>query len=77
MIKVYGTPNCPYCKKAKAYFEMKNVEFEDVNVAQDKEQRAEMIELSGQQSVPVINIDGEIILGFNKYAIDAALEKKA
>lgn len=75
MIKVYTIPNCPYCKKVKSYFEMKNIEYENVNVSEDKEQRAEMIELSGQKSLPVTNINGEIILGFNKYAIDAALEK--
>ncbi len=74
MVKIYTTPNCPYCKKVKTYLEMKNVEYENINVVEDKQQRAEMIELSGQQSVPVINIDGKIILGFNKYAIDDALK---
>lgn len=75
MVKIYTTPNCPYCKKAKSYFDMKNIEYEDINVGEDKEKRQQMIEKSGQQSVPVLDINGEIILGFNKYAVDAALNK--
>lgn len=70
MIKVYSTPTCPWCKKAKAYLESKNVNFEYVNVLNDMEQRNEMIKSSGQTSVPVINIDGNIIIGFDKEAID-------
>ncbi|AVP55145.1 glutaredoxin domain-containing protein [Clostridium tetani] len=76
MIKVYSTPTCPYCKKAKAYFDSKNVEYKDVNVAQDEKEKEEMIEKSGQQSVPVIDINGEIIVGFNKVAIDKALKEE-
>ncbi|MBU5592756.1 glutathione S-transferase N-terminal domain-containing protein [Clostridium sp. MSJ-4] len=77
MVKIYTTPNCPYCKKARAYFDTKNIEYKDINVLEDKESRKVMIETSGQQSVPVIDIDGEIILGFNKYAVDAALNKES
>ncbi|WP_282804287.1 glutaredoxin family protein [Clostridium tetani] len=76
MIKVYSTPTCPYCKKAKAYFDSKNVEYKDVNVAQDEKEKEEMIEKSGQQSVPVIDINGEFIVGFNKVAIDKALKEE-
>lgn len=76
MVKVYSTPTCPYCKKAKAYFDSKNVEYKDVNVAQDENKKKEMIEKSGQQSVPVIDINGEIIVGFNRVAIDKALKEE-
>ncbi|BDR66436.1 NrdH-redoxin [Clostridium tetani] len=76
MVKVYSTPTCPYCKKAKAYFDSKNVEYKDVNVAQDENEKKEMIEKSGQQSVPVIDINGEIIVGFNRVAIDKALKEE-
>lgn len=62
MVKIYTTPNCPYCKKAKSYFDMKSVEYEDINVGEDKEKRQEMIEKSGQQSVPVLEIDRKSVV---------------
>lgn len=71
-VTVYSTPTCPYCKMAKEFLEKNKVEFTDVNVAEDKEKAQQMIEKSGQMGVPVIDIDGEIIIGFDK----AALEKK-
>jgi len=72
-VKIYTTPTCPYCALAKRYLEKLNVEFEEVNVAEDREAAIEMIEKSGQMGVPVIEIDGQIIVGFNKEAIDRAL----
>ncbi len=72
---VYSTTHCPFCLMAKQYFKQKNVEFEDVNVELDRSRAVEMIEKSGQQGVPVIDINGVIIVGFNKPAIDEALEK--
>ncbi|KAJ53922.1 glutaredoxin-like YruB-family protein [Clostridium tetanomorphum] len=75
MIKIYTTATCPYCKKAKAYLDMKKVEYENIDVLKDKKGREELIKLSGQQSVPVLNIHGEIMVGFDKYAIDEALNK--
>ncbi len=71
-ITVYSTPTCPYCKMVKEYLTEKKVEFKDVNVAADKAKAQEMIDKSGQMGVPVIDIDGQIIIGFDK----AALEKK-
>lgn len=73
MVKIYTAPNCPYCRKVKTYLDMNSINYEDINVVQNKEEREEMIKLSGQQSVPVVNINGKIILGFNKFAIDSAL----
>ncbi|MDP4143525.1 MAG: glutaredoxin domain-containing protein [Bacillota bacterium] len=70
MVKVYSTPTCPWCKKVKDYLNSKNVPFTDVNVAEDADQRKEMMELSGQGGVPVINIYGHIVVGFNKEEID-------
>lgn len=75
MIKVYTTATCPYCKKLKAYLEMKGIKYENIDVMEDKAGREEMMKLSGQQAVPVANINGEIIVGFDKHAIDEALEK--
>ena len=73
MIKVYSTESCPWCVKAKQYLKSKNIEYIEVNVGEDMEGREEMIKLSGQMGVPVINIDGKIIVGFDKMAIDEAI----
>ncbi|AJA49847.1 rubredoxin [Clostridium pasteurianum DSM 525 = ATCC 6013] len=75
MIKIYSTPTCPWCKKTKEYLKSKNIDFVDVNVADDMKEREEMRSLSKQSGVPVINIDGNIIVGFNKAEIDKLIEK--
>ena len=70
---VYSTPTCPYCNQAKDYFKENNVEFEDFNVAQDQEKGQEMVQKSGQMGVPVIDLDGTIIVGFDKAKINSIL----
>lgn len=70
---VYSTPSCPYCQMAKEYLKSKNIEFEDVDVSANMERAMEMIRKSGQQGVPVLDIKGKIIIGFNKPEIDATL----
>lgn len=72
-VTVYSTPTCPYCKMAKEYFTEKKIEYSDVDVAADEKKAQEMIEKSGQMGVPVIDIDGEIIVGFDKEAVNKAL----
>lgn len=74
-IKVYSTPTCPWCKKAKEYLNEKKIEFEDIDVSKNQEAVNEMMEKSGQMGVPVLDINGEVIVGFNKEAIDKALSK--
>ena len=73
-VKVYSTPVCPYCHMVKDYLKEKGVEFEDIDVAADREEAKKMIEKSGQMGVPQIEINGRIIVGFNKEAIDKELE---
>lgn len=73
MIKVYSTNSCPWCVKAKNYLKSINVEFEDLNVSEDMEAREEMIAKSKQMGVPVLDVNGHIIIGFDKPAIDKAL----
>ena len=63
-IIVYSTPTCPYCTMVKGYFAEKGIEFKDVNVAANHAAAAEMVEKSGQMGVPVIDVDGKIIVGF-------------
>ena len=70
---VYSTPKCPFCHKAKEYLQEKHVKFEDINVAEDMERQQEMIEKSGQMSVPVLDIHGTVIIGFDVQKIDLAL----
>lgn len=65
-IKVYSTPTCPYCVQVKEFLKEKNQEFEEIDVAADPKAAQEMIDKSGQMGVPVVDIDGEIIIGFNK-----------
>lgn len=72
-IKVYSTPTCPYCTMAKKYLDTKGVKYEDVDVSVDRNAAAEMINKSGQRGVPVLDIDGNIIVGFDKNKIDSMI----
>ncbi len=72
-VKIYSTPTCPYCETLKSYLKKHNIEFEDVNVAEDEEARAEMIEKSEQMGVPVLDIDGDVVVGFDKPKIKELL----
>ncbi|WP_426348262.1 glutaredoxin family protein [Alloiococcus sp. CFN-8] len=73
MIKVYTTNSCPWCVKAKNYLKAKGFEYEEVNVQTDLEGRKEMLSKSNQMGVPVLDINGSIIVGFDKPSIDEAL----
>ena len=68
-VTVYSTPTCHFCHMAKDFFIEKGVVFEDFNVSSDLEKRKEMVEKSGQMGVPVILINNDIIVGFNKSKI--------
>ena len=72
-IRIFSTPSCPYCVTLKEYLKEKEFEYEDINVAEDKEAAKEMIEKSGQMGVPVSEIKGEIIIGFDKVKINKVL----
>jgi glutaredoxin-like YruB-family protein len=72
-VKVYSTPTCPYCIRAKAYLDEKGVQYENFDVSRDKTRLDEMIKLSGQMGVPVLDIDGNVIVGFDKERIDNLL----
>lgn len=72
-ITIYSTPTCPYCKMAKTYLNEKNIAFTDIDVASDEKSAQVMIDKSGQMGVPVLDIDGKIMVGFDKQAMDSAL----
>ncbi len=73
-VKVYSTPTCPWCIRVKQFLKEKNVQFEDIDVSVNHQAAHEMIEKSGQSGVPVVDIDGKIIIGFDKTAIVNALK---
>lgn len=75
-ITVYSTPTCIYCNIAKTFFKSHNVDYEEIDVSQDQARAKEMVEKSGQMGVPVIDIDGQIIIGFDKAKISELLNIK-
>ena len=72
-VKVYSTQSCPYCHKAKDFLKENNIKFEDIDVSKDENAAKEMIEKTGQSGVPVLDINGKLIIGFDKGAIKKAL----
>ncbi len=73
-VKIYSTPTCPYCIRAKKFLEENNIPFENFDVSADQQKSEEMVKLSGQMGVPVLDIEGKIIVGFDKDEIKKALE---
>ncbi len=65
-VTIYSTPTCHFCNMAKDYFKANNVAYENFDVSVDPEKRREMMEKSGQLGVPVIAIDDNIVVGFNR-----------
>lgn len=65
-VTVYSTPTCHFCNMAKDYFAQNNIQYTAVDVSADAEKRKEMVEKSGQLGVPVIVIDNDVVIGFNK-----------
>jgi glutaredoxin-like YruB-family protein len=72
-VKVYSTTTCPYCVRAKQFLKENNITYEDIDVSSDQAAAEEMIRKSGQMGVPVLDIDGQIIVGFDKERIKQAL----
>ena len=72
-VVIYTTPTCPYCHSAKDFFKEKGIEYSEYNVAEDQDKAKEMVDKSGQMGVPVILIDDEVLVGFNKPAVEKAL----
>jgi len=73
---VYSTSTCPYCTMAKDFLKKNNTKFTDCDVAVDREKAQEMVKKSGQMGVPVIDIDGKIIIGFDKEKLKELLKIK-
>jgi len=69
MVKVYSTPACPYCFTLKEFLKEKGIDFEDIDVSKNEAILQEMVQKSGQMGVPVIEIDGQIVVGFDREKI--------
>ena len=76
MITIYSADWCAFCHAAKQYFDKLGVKYDERNVEHDPKFAQEAIQKSGQMGIPVIDIDGEIIVGFDRPRIDAAILKK-
>lgn len=68
--KVYTTPTCPWCSMVKKYLDSRNISYQEVDITMDREAAADMVSKSGQRGVPVVEIDGNIVVGFDKERID-------
>ncbi len=72
-IKVYSTPTCPWCIRAKQFLQENNIDFTNIDVSSNQQAVDELMQKTGQMGVPVLDIDGEIIVGFNKEKIKQSL----
>ena len=72
-VVVFSTPTCSYCNMAKSYFREKGIKFTDIDVSRDQTAARDMVRRSGQMGVPVIDIGGRIVVGFNRPQVNALL----
>jgi glutaredoxin 3 len=73
-VKIYSLPTCPHCNDAKAFLKEHGIKYTDINVEEDKAAQDEMVEKSGQRGTPTIDIDGEIIVGFDEDKLKEVLK---
>jgi len=76
MVKIYSTPTCVYCNTLKEYLKSKNIEFQEIDVSQNEKELEKMVSISGQMGVPVVDIEGDIVIGFDREKIDELLKLK-
>jgi len=75
-VTIYTTPTCVYCRAAKEFFQENNVQYEEKDVAKDEQARNDMVQKSGQLGVPVIDVNGEIVIGFDESKLSELLNIK-
>ena len=75
-VKIFSTPSCPWCMKTKEFFKQNNIKYTDIDVSSDSKAAEEMVQKSGQRGVPVIDIDGKIIVGYDVPALKKTLKIK-
>jgi glutaredoxin 3 len=74
-VVIYTTPSCGYCTMAKNWFKENRIKYTEYNVARDMKKADEMVKKSGQMGVPVLDVNGKIIVGFDKKKIETALHR--
>ncbi len=72
-VVVFSTPTCPHCRTAKRFLESRGVSYTDVDVSRDARAARDMVRISGQQGVPVIQVDGKVVVGFNRPKLERLL----
>lgn len=72
-IKIYTLPWCPHCNALKEHLNNNKIEYKNIDVEENEKEAEEIIEKTGQSSFPIIDIEGEIIIGFNKNKIEVLL----
>lgn len=72
-VKVYSTSTCPWCIRLKQFLKENNIEFQDIDVSSDQQSVDELMQKSGQMGVPVLDIEGQIIVGFDRDRIKSVL----
>jgi len=75
-IKIYSTPSCPYCHTLMAFLDERKIQYQHIDVSEDEKTKEEIIQKSGQMGLPIIDIDGEIIVGFDREKISKLLNIK-
>ncbi len=73
MVIIYSTPTCVYCKTLKEYLGHKNIPFEEIDVSVNEKELEKMVAISGQMGVPVVDIEGNVVIGFDRQKIDELL----
>jgi len=72
-VKVYSTATCPWCIRAKQFLKENNIDFQNIDISSDQHSLDELVQKTGQMGVPVLDIEGEIIVGFDKDKIKSTL----
>ena len=75
--RIYSSPLCPFCQQAKRFFDEKGLSYEELNILEDNDAAKHLIAITGQTGVPVIEIDGALILGFDRQKIEKALASRS
>jgi len=74
-VQVYSTPSCPYCTMVKSFLKKKQIPFEEYDVSRDQRRAEEMIRKSGQMGVPVVDVNGRVLVGYRPADIESALQR--
>ena len=73
-VKIFSTPTCPWCMRAKQYLDAKGIAYENTDVSANEQAQEEMVKISGQMGVPVIVVDGKVVIGFDKAKLEELLK---